>query len=99
MEHTLTQKTVEYSGSVRMERPIDTTVHLDLLMTKKAEDVVGLTKWQSAVVMLSLWMRKDQSSSVPHREQQEYSPSMLTLQIAGSTSCASGVCQENTDVH
>jgi len=92
------RKTAEYSGSAKMERRTDTTVHQDLLTTSRAVDVAGLTRCQSAAAMPSLLMKKGQNSSAHGRQQQGPSPSMLTLQIVGSTSCVLLGYQGSMDV-
>ena len=92
------RKTAEYSGSAKMERRTDTTVHQGLLMIGRAVDVAGLTRCPSAAAMPSLWMKKGQNSSAQDKRQQEPSPSMLTLQIVGSTSCVLLGYQGSTDV-
>merc|ERR1712123_103999 len=71
---------------------------LDSLTTRKAEDVAGLTKCPSAAAMSLLLMMKDQNLSVQDRQQQEFSLSMLILQIVGSTSCVLVECLESMDV-
>ena len=78
---------VEYSGCAWMGKQIDTSAHQDLLMTRLAEDVDGLTRLLSVALLLLLLMRREESSSAQDRQQQESSPSMLTQQTVGSTSC------------
>merc|ERR1712027_155835 len=52
----------------------------------------------SAVLLLSLLMRREESSSAQDRLQQEYLPSMLILQTVGSTSCVLEEYQESMAV-
>merc|ERR1719317_814807 len=87
MEPMLMMRIVEYSGCAWMGKQIDTNAHQDLLTTRLAEDVDGLTRLLSVALLLLLLMRREESSSAQDRQQQESSPSMLTQQTVGSTSC------------
>merc|ERR1712059_61288 len=85
-EHSLTLLTVEFSGSVRMENPTNTTVLQDWLMIRFPGDVGGLTRCPNVLPRMWLLMMMVVSSSAQQCHPLEFSRNMLTLPTAGSTS-------------
>merc|ERR1712048_1174146 len=64
MEHSLTLRTVGFSGSAWMARPTSTTAHLVSPMTKSPEVADGLMRFLSALDLRLLLMKRAESSPV-----------------------------------